>query len=62
MSTKYTIGSGQKDPAAVSLGRRGGLKGGAAHAEKIKKMTPMERSEFGRELAKKRRYRRRAGF
>ena len=62
MATKPTGYSGQKDPAAVSLGRRGGLKGGAAHAEKIKQMTPMERKEFGRELAKKRKYRKRAGF
>jgi hypothetical protein len=31
-----------KDPAAVALGRKGGLKGGKARAEK---MTPEERSE-----------------
>lgn len=31
-----------KDPAAVALGRRGGLKGGRARAEKL---TPEERSE-----------------
>jgi len=34
-----------KDPAAVSLGRRGGLKGGRARADK---MTPEERSESAR--------------
>ena len=31
----------EKDPAAVALGRKGGLKGGKARAEK---MTPEERS------------------
>jgi hypothetical protein len=34
-----------KDPAAVSLGRRGGLKGGKARAAK---MTPEERSAAAR--------------
>lgn len=37
-----------KDPAAVALGRRGGLKGGKARAEK---MTPQERSELARKAA-----------
>jgi hypothetical protein len=37
-----------KDPAAVELGRRGGLKGGRARAEK---MTPEERSEAARKAA-----------
>ena len=35
----------RKDPAAVSLGRKGGLKGGPARAAK---MTPEERSESAR--------------
>ncbi len=34
-----------KDPAAVALGRKGGLKGGKARAAK---MTPEERSEAAR--------------
>ena len=33
----------EKDPAAVALGRRGGLKGGKARAEKL---TPERRSEI----------------
>jgi hypothetical protein len=37
-----------KDPAAVALGRRGGLKGGRARA---KKMSPEERSEAARKAA-----------
>lgn len=37
-----------KDPAAVSLGRRGGLKGGAARA---KALTPEQRSEIARKAA-----------
>jgi len=37
-----------KDPAAVALGRRGGLKGGKARAAK---MTPEERSEAARNAA-----------
>ena len=40
-----------KDPAAVSLGRRGGLKGGKARAEK---MTAGERSEIAKKAAQKR--------
>jgi DNA modification methylase len=35
----------RKDPAAVSLGRRGGLKGGRARAQRL---TPAERSESAR--------------
>ncbi|HXT18056.1 MAG TPA: hypothetical protein VN706_20670 [Gemmatimonadaceae bacterium] len=35
----------RKDPAAVALGRKGGLKGGKARAAK---MTPEERSESAR--------------
>ncbi len=37
-----------KDPAAVALGRKGGLKGGAARAAKL---TPAERSEIARRAA-----------
>lgn len=37
-----------KDPAAVSLGRRGGLKGGRARAAKL---TREERSEIARKAA-----------
>ena len=37
-----------KDPAAVALGRKGGLKGGKARAAK---MTPEERSEAARKAA-----------
>ena len=40
-----------KDPAAVALGRRGGLKGGKARAAK---MTPEERSEAARKAARAR--------
>ncbi|MBN1458761.1 MAG: histone H1 [Armatimonadetes bacterium] len=40
-----------KDPAAVALGRKGGLKGGKARAEK---MTPEERSEAARRAAQAR--------
>lgn len=40
-----------KDPAAVALGRRGGLKGGKARAAK---MTPEERSESARKAAEAR--------
>ena len=40
-----------KDPAAVSLGRRGGLKGGKARAER---MTPEQRSEAARKAAQAR--------
>jgi hypothetical protein len=38
----------RKDPAAVALGRRGGLKGGRARAAK---MTAEERSEAARKAA-----------
>ena len=40
-----------KDPAAVSLGRKGGLKGGKARA---KKMTPEQRSASARKAAQAR--------
>jgi hypothetical protein len=40
-----------KDPAAVALGRKGGLKGGKARAES---MTPEQRSEAARKAAEAR--------
>ena len=40
-----------KDPAAVALGRKGGLKGGKARAEKL---TAEQRSEIARGAAKSR--------
>jgi hypothetical protein len=40
-----------KDPAAVSLGRRGGLKGGAARA---KSLSATRRKEIARKAAKSR--------
>jgi hypothetical protein len=40
-----------KDPAAVSLGRRGGLKDGKARAAKL---TPEQRREIARLAARKR--------
>jgi hypothetical protein len=40
-----------KDPAAVALGRKGGLKGGKARAES---MTPEERSEAAKRAARAR--------
>ena len=40
-----------KDPAAVALGRKGGLKGGKARAER---MSPEQRSEAARRAAKAR--------
>jgi hypothetical protein len=40
-----------KDPSAVALGRKGGLKGGRARAAK---MTPEERSESARRAARAR--------
>lgn len=41
----------EKDPAAVELGRKGGLKGGKARAEKL---TPEQRSEIAKKAAKAR--------
>lgn len=38
----------EKDPAAVALGRRGGLKGGKARAEKL---SPEQRCEAARKAA-----------
>jgi hypothetical protein len=40
-----------KDPAAVALGRKGGLKGGKARAAK---MAPEQRAEIARKAAKAR--------
>jgi hypothetical protein len=40
-----------KDPAAVALGRKGGLKGGKARAAKL---TPEQRSEIARTAAQAR--------
>lgn len=39
---------GGKDPAAVALGRKGGLKGGKARAARL---TPEQRSEIARKAA-----------
>lgn len=47
---KYAEAEG-KDPLAVALGRRGGLKGGKVRAAK---MTAKERSESARKAAKSR--------
>ncbi len=41
----------EKDPAAVSLGRRGGLKGGKARAERL---TSERRSEIAKKAAQAR--------
>jgi hypothetical protein len=41
----------EKNPAAVELGRKGGLKGGKARAEKL---TPEQRSEIARKAARSR--------
>ena len=41
----------EKNPAAVALGRLGGLKGGKARA---KKLTPIQRSEAARKAARAR--------
>ena len=44
-------GNSTKNPAAVALGRLGGLKGGKARA---KKLTPEQRKEIARKAAKTR--------
>jgi hypothetical protein len=41
----------EKDPAAVSLGRRGGLKGGKARAQAL---SPEDRKRIAQEAARKR--------
>lgn len=48
---KESIPKSQKDAAAVSLGRRGGLKGGKARAAK---MTAERRAEIARKAAESR--------
>jgi hypothetical protein len=40
--------AGEKNPAAVALGKLGGRKGGKARAEKL---TPEQRSEIARKAA-----------
>jgi len=40
-----------KDPAAVALGRKGGLKGGRARADSL---TPAQRKKIAKNAAKKR--------
>jgi hypothetical protein len=42
------VREGEKNPAAVALGRLGGMKGGAARA---KKLSPERRSEIARRAA-----------
>jgi hypothetical protein len=44
-------GDSAKDPAAVSLGRRGGLKGGRARAARL---SPKQRTEIAKRAADKR--------
>lgn len=46
-----TVDDSGKNPAAVALGRLGGLKGGPARAKKLSKK---KRSEFARKAAKAR--------
>ncbi len=46
-----TISESKKNPAAVSLGRLGGLKGGKARA---KKLTPKRRKEIAQKAAQTR--------
>ena len=41
----------EKNPAAVALGKLGGLKGGKARAEKL---SPEQRSEIGKKAAQSR--------
>lgn len=41
----------KKDPAAVALGRKGGLRGGKARAESL---TPERRAEIAKKAARKR--------
>lgn len=45
---KPELVEGTRDPAAVALGRKGGLKGGRARAEKL---TAEQRSEIARKAA-----------
>lgn len=48
---KFTPGEKPKNPAAVALGRLGGLKGGAARAAKL---SPKKRSQIAAKAAAKR--------
>jgi len=50
-SKKFKPDGEPKDAAAVELGRRGGLKGGKARAEKL---SPERRKEIARAAGKKR--------
>lgn len=56
--TEQESESDRKDPAAVALGRKGGLKGGKARAEKLSKERRKEiaraaaRARWGKERAK----------
>ena len=51
MATGQVEKPAEKNPAAVSLGRLGGLKGGKARA---KKLTPERRREIAKKAAKQR--------
>ena len=51
MAKKTTKAPTEKNPAAVALGRLGGLKGGAARA---KALTKKQRSEIAKKAAQKR--------
>jgi hypothetical protein len=48
-NTITKIVQSEKNPAAVALGRLGGLKGGKARAEKL---SPKKRSQIARKAAK----------
>jgi hypothetical protein len=50
-SAKEVDSDSGKDPAAVSLGRRGGLKGGKARAAAL---SPQKRKNIAKRAAKKR--------
>lgn len=51
ISTGQPLTPREKNPAAVALGRLGGIKGGRARAEKL---TPEQRSEIAQRAAKRR--------
>ena len=51
MPNEHRTNSPKKDPAAVALGRRGGLKGGKA---RMALLSPAERSELARKASKAR--------
>lgn len=48
---RVSVGPPEKNPAAVALGRLGGLKGGKARAEKL---SPKKRSEIAKRAAQAR--------